>query len=120
MAKKHKTKPEMEFVTEEVIETPVEEAAEKEISEESKVQEKKEAKKFATVKDVDILNIRENPNGNVVFQIGKNVPMQIISDVSITDNNGVEWYEVATPIGVKGFAMSKYLFIYEEGPFEEV
>lgn len=110
MAKKHRMKPEIEFTTEEVIEKLKE-----------KVEEKKpEHKKFANVKDVDILNIRHEPNGEIISQIGKNVPMQVLSDVPITDDSGTDWYKVTSPVGCIGFAMAKYLFIYEEGPVKEV
>ena len=106
MAKKHRMKPEIEFTTEEV---------------EEKILQKEEARaKFATVKDVDILNIRQEPNGDIISQVSKNVPMQLVSETPITDENNVDWYEVAIPIGVIGFAMGRYLFIYEEGPVKEV
>lgn len=106
MAKKHRMKPEIEFTTEEV---------------EEKISKKEEAhRKFATVKDVDILNIRQEPNGEIISQVGKNVPMVVVSETSITDKDNVDWYEVALPIGVVGFAMGRYLFIYEEGPVKEV
>ena len=110
MAKKNRMKPEIQFTTEEV----------KEKLSEKKEENKPEHKKFAKVKDVDILNIRREPNGEIISQIGKNIPMQIVSEVPITDDSGTDWYKVASPIGVIGFAMAKYLFIYEEGPIQEV
>lgn len=110
MAKKNRMKPEIELTTEEV----------KEKLSEKKEEKKPEHKKFAKVKDVDILNIRREPNGEIISQIGKNIPMLINSEFPITDDSGIDWYKVVSPIGVTGFAMSKYLFIYEEGPTKEV
>ena len=115
MAKKVRSNVKPEEVKE-VMETVEQKAKEKIVVKE----EKEESKTFAKVKDVDILNIRREPNGEVISQIGKNIPMLVVSEKPINDDNGVDWYKVASPIGVIGYAMGKYLFVYEEGPVKEV
>lgn len=75
---------------------------------------------MAKIVDVDLLNIRNKPNGDILTQANKSAVLKIIDINPVTDDNGDEWYHVILPIGLEGWAMSKFLYIFEEGQVKEV
>lgn len=75
---------------------------------------------MAKIVDVDLLNIRSTPNGSILSQVSKSERLAVVDINPVTDSNGEDWYNVVLPIGLEGWAMGKFLYIYEEGNFEEV
>ena len=103
MAKKRRMKPEIELTTEEV----------------KQILEPEKHNMFGKVMEVDLLNIRVKPNGEIKTQVRKNEILKILDGTPVIE--GVEkWYNVVTQAGIEGWAMSKFLFLYEENKFEEV
>lgn len=74
---------------------------------------------MARVTGVDLLNVRAIPNGAIIGQVSKGVELKIL-DVNPKQEAGEDWFNVCTPIGMEGWAMSKFLFLYEEGKYKEV
>lgn len=75
---------------------------------------------MAKIVEVDLLNIRNKPNGDILTQANKSVVLMILDINPVTDDNGDEWYHVVLPTGLEGWAMSKFLYIFEEGQVKEV
>lgn len=94
----------------------------KEVIKEALVPEEPEHKRefMAKIVDVDLLNIRNKPNGDILSQANKSVVLKIVDINPTTDGNGEDWYNVILPIGLEGWAMSKFLYIFEEGQVKEV
>lgn len=75
---------------------------------------------MANIVDVDLLNIRNKPNGDILTQAHKSGALMILDVNPTTDDNGDEWYHVVLPTGFEGWAMGKFLYIFEDGPVKEV
>lgn len=99
----------------EIFEIPTEEL--KESLKEAEPAEKRNY--MARVTGVDLLNVRSTPNGAIIGQVSKGVELKIL-DVNPKQEAGEDWFNVCTPIGMEGWAMSKFLFLYEEGKYKEV
>lgn len=97
------------------------EVPEKTIKEALVTEKPKPKREFmAKIVDVDLLNIRNKPNGDILTQANKSVVLKIVDINPTTDGNGEDWHHVILPIGLEGWAMSKFLYIFEEGQVKEV
>ena len=101
-------------------ETEIFEVPKEELKEALKEAEPAEKRNYmARVTGVDLLNVRSVPNGAIIGQVSKGVELKIL-DVNPKQEAGEDWFNVCTPIGMEGWAMSKFLFLYEEGKYKEV
>ena len=124
MSKKRRirTEEEIPVVQEEAINetsTTEEEPVEKTpVQEEVKEEPKKEFR--AKVTGVDILNIRNTPNGNIMEQVRRGNILKVVDQNPLRDDSAVDWIKIVSPSGNKAWVMAKYLFVYEDGDYKEV
>lgn len=79
----------------------------------------KTANFFAKVCNVDNLNIRKVPGGDILEVVKRDSILKMVANTPIHALE-TDWYPVITPMGTEGVAMSQFLYIYEEGEFQEV
>lgn len=79
-----------------------------------KMREEKEAAKkkpietihsetYARVRNIDRLNVRKEPEGEVISAILRN------SEVKVLDDPGESWIKIVTPSGLEGWVMRQFV-----------